>query len=156
MGCALYQEDDDGFLQPIEFKSKAFAPAQQKLAAHDRECLSLFYALSSFRHFLIGREFDVQTDNSVLAQIFTSRDLSDLYSRWHWKLAQFAGMCIKHRKGRKMYCTDSLSRHRPVEADDNEPFFVEPGQLFKCHTHSEREQVAKPLRTAFTFVASML
>jgi hypothetical protein len=103
MGCALYQEDEDGFLQPIEFKSKAFAPAQQKLAAHDRECLALLYALISFRHFLIGKEFDVQTGNSTLAQIFTSKDLSDLYSRCHWKLPQFAGMRIKHRKGCKMY-----------------------------------------------------
>ena len=110
MGCVLYQEDEDGFFQPIEFKSKAFAPAQQKLVAHDRECLALLYGLTSFRHFLIGKEFDVQTDNSALTQIFTSKDLSDLYSRWHWKLAQFAGMCIKHRKGRKMHCSDSLSR----------------------------------------------
>ena len=81
MGCALYQEDEDGFLQTIEFKSKSFAPVQQKLASHDRECLALLYALTSFRHFLIGKEFDVQTDSSVLAQIFTSKELSDLYSR---------------------------------------------------------------------------
>jgi hypothetical protein len=145
MGCALYQEDEDGFLQPIEFKSKAFTPAQQKLADHERECLALLYALSSFRHFLIGKEFDVQTDNSALAQIFTSKDLSDLYSRCHWKLAQFAVMRIKHRKGRKMYCADSLSRRRPAEADDKEPFFVEPGQLLKLHTLKECGQVAGTL-----------
>ena len=72
MGCALYQEDDDGFLQSIEFKSKSFANPQQKLASHDRECLVLLYSLDSFRHFLIGKEFDVQTDNSDLAQIFTT------------------------------------------------------------------------------------
>jgi hypothetical protein len=35
---------------------------------HDRECLVLFYDLSSFRHFLIGKEFDVQTDNIALVQ----------------------------------------------------------------------------------------
>jgi hypothetical protein len=44
-----------------------------------------------------------------------------------------------------MYCTDSLSRHRPDEADDNEPFFVEPGQLYKLHTHSESGHVAETL-----------
>ena len=114
MRCSLYEEDDDGFLQPIEFKSKAFAKPRQKLAAYDRECLALLHAFSSFHHFLIGKEFDVQTDNSDLAQIFTSNDLSDLYSRWHWKLAQFAGNRIKHRKGRKRYCADSLSRLRPA------------------------------------------
>jgi hypothetical protein len=87
----------------------------------------------------------LQFNNIALAQIFTSKDLSDLYSRWHWKLAQFAGMRIKHRKGRKMYCADSLSRRRPAEADDKEPFFVEPGQLFKLHTPKECGQVAGTL-----------
>jgi hypothetical protein len=110
MGCVLYQEDEDGFLQPIEFKSNAFAPVHQKLATHDRECLSLLYVLSSFHHFLIGKEFDVQTDNIALAQIFTSKNLSDLYSRWQWKLTQFAGIHMKNHKGHKMYCADSLSR----------------------------------------------
>ncbi len=87
----------------------------------------------------------MQTSNSALAQIFTSKDLSDLYSRWHWKLAQFAGMRIKHRKGSKFYCADSLSRQRPADTDDKEPFSVEPGQLFKLHVPSEHGQVAGTL-----------
>ncbi len=44
-----------------------------------------------------------------------------------------------------MYCADSLSRRRPVDEDDKEPFFVEPGQLFKLHAPSERGQVAGTL-----------
>ena len=131
MGVALYQRDADGFLQPIEFKSKAFADPQKKLPAHDREALALLYALRSFRHFLLHRRFEVQTDNSALSQIFTSKDLSDLYSRWYYKLAEFPGMVIKHRPGRKLYCADALSRRRVVEGDDTAPFFVEPGVLFK-------------------------
>ena len=81
MGVALYQQDSQGYLQPVEFKSKGFAEAQKRLAAHDREGLALFFALKSFRHFLLGREFQVQTDNAALSQILTSRDMSDLYSR---------------------------------------------------------------------------
>jgi hypothetical protein len=46
-------------------------------------------------------------------------------------------MSIKHRKGRKMYCADSLSRRRPDTEDDKEPFFVEPGQLFKLHSPTQ-------------------
>ena len=65
IGVALYQQTADGYLQPIEFRSKAFAEPQKKLPAHDREALALLYALSSFRHFLLHRKFDVQTDNSA-------------------------------------------------------------------------------------------
>ena len=40
-------------------------------------------------------------------------------------------MVIKHRPGRKLYCSDSLSRRRQVAGDNTDPFFVEPGVLFK-------------------------
>ena len=140
MGVALYQRDAGGLLQPIEFKSKAFADPQKRLPAHDREALALLYALRSFRHFLLHRRFEVQTDNSALSQIFTSKDLSDLYSRWYYKLAEFPGMIIKHRPGRKLYCADALSRRRPVEGDDQEPFFVEPGVLFKLISGEARSE----------------
>ena len=50
VGVALYQQDAEGYLQPIEFRSKAFA----------------------------DRKFDVQTDNAALSQIFTSKDMFDL------------------------------------------------------------------------------
>ena len=53
MGVALYQRDEHGFLQRIEFKSKAFADPQKRLPAHDREALALLYALKPFRHFLL-------------------------------------------------------------------------------------------------------
>ena len=131
MGVALYQRDSEGYLQPVEFKSKAFAPSQQRLAAHDREGLALLFGLKSFRHFLLGREFQVETDNSALSQILSSRDMSDLYSRWYWKIAEFPGMKLSHRAGRKLYCADALSRRRVVEGEDKDPFFVEPGQLFR-------------------------
>ena len=130
MGVALYQRDKEGYLQPVEFKSKAFDPSQQRLAAHDREALGLLFGLKSFRHFLLGREFQVQTDNSALSQILSSRDMSDLYSRWYWKIAEFPGMKLAHRAGRKLYCADALSRRRTVEGEDQAPFFVEPGHLF--------------------------
>jgi len=73
------------------------------------------------------RKSEVQTDNSALSQIFTSKDLSDLYARRHHKLAEFEGMSIKHRAGRKLYCAHALSRRRHVKGDDAQPFCVEPG-----------------------------
>ena len=82
MGEALFQKMDDGYLQPVEFKSKAFTTSQQRLAAHDRECLPVLFVLQSFKHFLWDRPFQFQTDDSALSQILTSKDLSDSYARW--------------------------------------------------------------------------
>ena len=137
IGVALYQQTADGYLQPIEFRSKAFAEPQKKLPAHDREALALLYALSSFRHFLLHRKFDVQTDNAALSQIFSSKDMSDLYARWYHKIAEFTGLSIQHRPGRKLYCADALSRRRPAPGDDSTPFCVEPGVLFKMATSQQ-------------------
>jgi hypothetical protein len=138
MGVALYQRAEDGYLQPVEFKSKSFSESQRRLAAHDRECLALLYGLKSFRHFLMGREFDVQTDNAALSQVFTSKELSDLYSRWFWKIAEFPGLRISHRAGRKLYCADALSRRRVGVDEEPQPFFVEPGVLFKMVGDSDQ------------------
>ena len=153
MGIALYRKDVRGLLQPIEYKSKAFAECQKKLPAHDRECLALLYALKSFRHFLLHKEFEVQTDNSALAQILTSRDLSDLYARWYDKISQFEGMKIVHRPGSKMYCADALSRRRSTKQDDS-PFEIEAGVLSKVSVKTARLQLVRSVEGACVKVTS--
>jgi len=140
MGVVLYQRDEHGFLLPIEFKSKAFNEAQKRLAAHDREGLVLLYALKSFRHFLLICKFEEQTDNSALSQIFTSKNVSDLYARWYHKLAEFQGMSIKHRAGRKFYCADALSRRQQVKSDDTKPFCLGTGRSLRIDWQSGNER----------------
>ena len=142
IGAVLYRRLASGHLQPVEYKSKAFAEAQKKLPAHDRECLALLYALKTFRQYLLHREFDVQTDNSALSQILTSHELSDLYARWHYKISQFPGMRIVHRPGRKMWCADALSR-KTHPATDSDPFELEHGELAKCFIRKARIQLTK-------------
>jgi len=76
-------------------------------------------------------------ENSALSQIFTSKDLSDLYTRWYHKLAEFQGMSIKHRAGRKLYRADALSRRRQVKSDDTMPFCVELGVFYTLTSDQE-------------------
>jgi len=72
MGIALHHQDEHSFLQPVDCKFKTFSQAQKKIASHDREGLALLYALKLFRHFLLIRRFEVQTDNSGLCSATTS------------------------------------------------------------------------------------
>ena len=123
VGVALYQQDAEEYLQPVESVSNAFADPANKLLAHDTKALALLYALSTFRHFLLHLKSDGQTDNAALSQIFTSKDMSDLYARWYHKKAEFTCLSIKHRPGRKIYCADVLSRPRPAVDDNVTPFF---------------------------------
>jgi hypothetical protein len=37
----MNQEDEEGFLQPIEFKRKSFTPVQQKLAVNSNHVLGI-------------------------------------------------------------------------------------------------------------------
>jgi len=97
----------------------------QHVVTTDGEELALLYALKSFRHFLLRREFDVQTDNAALSQIFTSKNLSDFYARWYHKIAEFEGIRIKHWPGCRLHCANVLSRRRPCAVDDLSPFQVE-------------------------------
>jgi hypothetical protein len=72
---------------------------------------------------LLHREFEVQTDNSALSQIFSSRDLSDLYARWYHKIAEFSGMRIVHRPGRKV-CADALVERVRLCQDSDRKFYM--------------------------------
>lgn len=57
------------------------------------------------------------------------------------KFAEFSGLRIVHRNGRKMWCADPLSRRRTAEEDDQTPFEVEPGVLTKAELSSGVERV---------------
>jgi len=122
MGAVLYQdygEDGKRDLRPVEFRSKKLSPTQSRYSAHEREFLAVLYAFEQFRCYLSHQEFVLETDNSALAYIKTSKDVCPKYARW---LEQFeAYPCtIQHRAGRKMtQDADPLSR-REASGEESE------------------------------------
>lgn len=80
----MYRRDADGYLHPVEYKSKAFVDAQKYLLHMIVNVWHYCMLWKSFRHHMLHQEFEVQTDKSALSQAFSSRDLSDLYPRWYY------------------------------------------------------------------------
>ena len=108
MGATLYN-DVNGVLHPIEYRSKKFSEAQQKKAPHEQEFIAVLYGLAEFRCYLLGRPFILETDNSAVSWIKTSKDLCAQHSRWLDIFEEYQ-CTVKHRAGVRMHVEDTLSR----------------------------------------------
>ena len=67
-GAVLEQQVDNDWY-PIEFMSKRLSSAECNYSATEREFVAIKLSLERWRHFLIGRQFDVYTDHAALTYL---------------------------------------------------------------------------------------
>ncbi|KAF1328523.1 Retroelement pol polyprotein, partial [Globisporangium splendens] len=113
MGSVLSQKID-GFDAPIAFYSKKFGQYEEKWPAHEKELLAIKFALSKWRHYLHGRQFDVFTDNSACRWMLHHPKVTPKLARM---LAFFSQLdfVLHHVKGSTNVVADALSRPGPEE-----------------------------------------
>ena len=74
------KEDLGGFLMKynrvITYISRKLRRHEGNYAMHDLDLLVIVYALRVWRHYLIGRKFELKTDHCGLQHIFTQSDLN--------------------------------------------------------------------------------
>jgi hypothetical protein len=82
----------------IAYISRKLRRHEENYAAHDLELLSIIYALKIWRHYLVGRKFELKTDHCGLQHIFTQSDLnarqwrrSELLSEYNFKITYIKG-----------------------------------------------------------------
>ena len=56
----------DGKELVIEYASRVLRGPEKNYIAYEGEILAIHWALSKFRHYLLGREFELYTDNKSL------------------------------------------------------------------------------------------
>ena len=76
-----------------------------------KECLAIVFALKQFRHYLLGRSFELLTDHAPL-QWLSSQKMEGLLCQWALAMQEF-DFVIKYRKGCQNGNADALSRHIP-------------------------------------------
>ena len=76
---------------------------------HDLELLAVVHALKLWRHYLLGRTFELQTDHKSLKWIFTQPDLNMRQQRWV-QLFHDYDFTIEYKAGKKNVLADALSR----------------------------------------------
>ena len=105
VGAVLQQ---DG--RPIEYASRALTSLERKYSVSEKECLAILYALKTFRHYLLGRHFNLFTDHCPLTFLQSQRnDSHGRLGRWSLILQNF-NFTIKYVKGASNVSADALSR----------------------------------------------
>jgi hypothetical protein len=116
LGAVLLQFGARGSWQPVEYASRKLTVAESRYAMVEKEALAITWACERFDYYLVGRQFEVETDHKPLLSILGEKDLSQLplrVQRFKMRMMRY-DFEIFHTPGVQMYLADSLSR--PVVA----------------------------------------
>jgi hypothetical protein len=119
----LEQPDALNRWHPIAYHSKSLQPAEQNYEIHDKELLAIICALDIFRHYLEGRDdnLEIWSDHGNLVYFMTKQKLTRWQARWALFLSRFK-FTIIHKPGVHNK-SDALSRcpdHKEGIAAENE------------------------------------
>ncbi|KAF1317232.1 Integral membrane ankyrin-repeat protein, partial [Globisporangium splendens] len=128
----ILSQRTDGFDAPIAFYSKKFGDYEEKWPAHEKELLAIKVALSKWRHYLHGRQFDVFTDNSACRWMLHQPKVTPKLARMLTFFSQF-DFVLRHVKGSTNVVADALSRPGPEEVkSSNESPEVSTPEVHAC------------------------
>ncbi|MGL5708693.1 MAG: reverse transcriptase domain-containing protein [Aeromonas sp.] len=114
IGAILAQEDENRKRNMIYAFSRKLDQTQSKYSTTDKELLALVKGIEHFRHFLLGREFIVETDHKALQYLWTNKNLNTRLFRWALRLQEYS-FIPRYIKG-EVNPADILSR--PTECID--------------------------------------
>jgi hypothetical protein len=77
------------------------------------ELEAVMLALKLWRHYLVGRNFELKTNHESLKHLFTQRDLNASQRRWREFMSEY-DFGISYIKGKENVVTDALSRRPRV------------------------------------------
>jgi hypothetical protein len=97
----------DGFV--ICYESRKLKEHERNYATHDLELAAIVHALRKWRHYLMGKRFELRTDHNGLKYLFDQPNLNARQSRWLEFLSEY-NFDINHIKGKENKVVDALSR----------------------------------------------
>ncbi len=112
IGAVLLQLDDENNPRPVAYASCSLTKAQRGYAQIEKELYAIVWACLKFKPYLIGLNFQIETDHKPLIPILTTKffdDLSPRIQRLRMHLLQF-NFEISHTPGKDLITADLLSR----------------------------------------------
>jgi hypothetical protein len=114
VGTCLKQTNKDGTESVVAYASKALSDAQRRWCTTRKELYAVLFALSRWRHYLVGRKVTVRTDHNCLQYLLKGKNLTNQLARYLDFIADY-DLTIEYKPGRENQMADFLSRLRPCE-----------------------------------------
>jgi hypothetical protein len=93
----------------IGYESKNLKEHERNYATHDLELVAIVHALRMWRHYLMGKKFELRVDHIGVKYIFEQLTSNAKQTRWLEFLSEY-DFDIKHIKGKENKFVDALSR----------------------------------------------
>jgi hypothetical protein len=93
----------------ICYESRKLKENEKNYATHDLEPAAVVHALRKWRHYLMGKKFELRTDHNGLKYLFDQPTLNARQIRWLEFLCEY-DFDIRHIKGKDNKVVDALSR----------------------------------------------
>jgi hypothetical protein len=97
----------------IAYASRKLKKHEELYVTHDLELTVVMLALKLWRHYLVGRNFELKTSNQSLKHLFTQRDLKERKRRSSEFMSEY-DFGIFYIKGKENVVTYALSRRPRV------------------------------------------
>ena len=111
MGAIIEQKHETGWKITSSW-SRKLTLCQQRYSTTDREWLTAVECITRvWRHWLLGKEFELRTDHAALREILTKKgeDFTYRQLRWYERLEPYT-FTVKYIKGKENVVPDALSR----------------------------------------------
>jgi hypothetical protein len=92
----------------ISYESKKIKEHEINYATHDLELVAIVQTLNMWRHYLMGKIFELRTDHSGLKYLFYKPTLNATKTRWMEFLSEY-NFDIKYNKGKENKFVDALN-----------------------------------------------
>ena len=109
IGAVLSQHDDSGMEHPIAYYSRKLLPREEKYSTVEKECLAIKLSIQTFRVYLLGRPFIIETDHHSLEWLDRMKENNARLCRWSLFLQSYQYKVV-YRPGHKNGNADALSR----------------------------------------------
>ena len=116
LGSCLYQESE-GRLRPVAYASKALTETESRYAIIEKEALAITWGCERFSQYLIGRQFEIQTDHRPLVTSLQTKRLDSLtprLQRFKMRLSRY-DYSITYVPGKHQSVPDAFSR-APIDS----------------------------------------
>jgi len=95
----------------IAYVSRKLKQHEELCATNDLELAAGMLAMNLWRHYLVGRSFELKTDHESLNHLFTQRELNVRQRRWSEFMSEY-DFGISYIKRKENVVVDAL-RRRP-------------------------------------------